>query len=151
MAERIEITVPDIGDFENVEIIDVLVKAGDDVEKETPLITLETDKAAMDIPSPASGKIVEMKVGNGDKVSEGTVIAVLDAAAAGADKAEPKSGPNAEEKPKQEEKVVEEEQDQPAPGKAQAVEEPREAVRPPADLPEINEAAFSRAHASPSV
>lgn len=55
MAERMEIKVPDIGDFENVEIIDVLVKAGDQVDVEAPLITLETDKAAMDVPAPVAG------------------------------------------------------------------------------------------------
>ena len=78
MATTVEIKVPDIGDFKDVEIIDVLVKVGDAVEKETPLITLETDKAAMDVPSAQAGTIKEMKVGNGDKVSEGSVIAVLE-------------------------------------------------------------------------
>ena len=78
MAKTVEIKVPDIGDFENVEIIDVLVKAGDTVEKESSLITLETDKAAMDVPAPQAGTIREMKVGNGDKVSEGDVIAILE-------------------------------------------------------------------------
>ncbi|HEX7029883.1 MAG TPA: dihydrolipoyl dehydrogenase [Gammaproteobacteria bacterium] len=79
MPSEIEIKVPDIGDFENVEIIDVLVKAGDAVEKETPLITLETDKAAMDVPAPQAGTIKEMKVKVGDKVSEGSVIAIVEA------------------------------------------------------------------------
>ena len=78
MAKTIDIKVPDIGDFENVEIIDVLVSAGDSVEEETPLITLETDKAAMDVPAPQAGTIKELKVGNGDKVSEGDVIATLE-------------------------------------------------------------------------
>ncbi|MDX1455847.1 MAG: dihydrolipoyl dehydrogenase [Gammaproteobacteria bacterium] len=79
MAKNIDIKVPDIGDFENVEIIDVLVKAGDKVEAESPLITLETDKAAMDVPAPQAGTITSLKVGTGDKVSEGDVIAVLEA------------------------------------------------------------------------
>ncbi|HEX7048341.1 MAG TPA: dihydrolipoyl dehydrogenase [Gammaproteobacteria bacterium] len=82
MSETIEIKVPDIGDFENVEVIDVLVKAGDSIEKESPLITLETDKAAMDVPAPQAGTIKEMKVKTGDKVSEGSVIAIVEVAEA---------------------------------------------------------------------
>jgi dihydrolipoamide dehydrogenase len=78
--KSIEIKVPDIGDFENVEIIDVLVAAGDNVEEESPLITLETDKAAMDVPAPQAGTIKELKVKTGDKVSEGDVIGTLEAA-----------------------------------------------------------------------
>ena len=77
MADKIEIKVPDIGDFDAVEVIDVLVSAGDEVEAEQGLITLETDKAAMDVPAPQAGRIDEMKVATGDKVSEGTVIALL--------------------------------------------------------------------------
>ncbi|HEX6928796.1 MAG TPA: dihydrolipoyl dehydrogenase [Gammaproteobacteria bacterium] len=108
MTRTTQIKVPDIGDFENVEIIDVLVKAGDAIEKETPLITLETDKAAMDVPAPEGGTIREMKVKVGDKVSQGSVIAVLEAAEAEAASAEEKqaeapkaepAGKKAEEKP----------------------------------------------------
>src|SRR5262245_53585179 len=84
---RIDLTVPDLGSFADVAVIDVLVKPGDVVEVDTPLITLETDKAAMDVPSTSAGKIVEIAVKAGDKVSKGTVIARLEAdgAAAGAD------------------------------------------------------------------
>ncbi len=74
-GESIEVKVPDIGDFEAVEIIEVLVSAGDDVDEESPLITLESDKATMDVPSPAKGTIEEITVKVGDKVSEGSVIA----------------------------------------------------------------------------
>jgi dihydrolipoamide dehydrogenase len=77
MSERKEIRVPDIGDFKDVEVIEVLVKAGDPVAVEDPLVTLETDKASMDVPAPFAGKLVELKVGKGDRVSEGDVIAVL--------------------------------------------------------------------------
>ena len=62
MAERIEITVPDIGEFTDVPVIEVLVAAGDTVEAEQSLITLESDKATMEVPAPAAGVIVEMKV-----------------------------------------------------------------------------------------
>jgi dihydrolipoamide dehydrogenase len=77
MSERKEIRVPDIGDFKDVEVIDVLVAAGDTVAPEEGLITLETDKASMDVPAPFGGKLVELKVGKGDRVSEGDVIAVV--------------------------------------------------------------------------
>jgi pyruvate/2-oxoglutarate dehydrogenase complex dihydrolipoamide acyltransferase (E2) component len=85
MADKIEVKVPDIGDFDEVEVIDVLVSEGDEVEEEQGLITLETDKAAMDVPAPQAGKIASLKVKAGDKVSEGTVIAVMEAADAGED------------------------------------------------------------------
>jgi dihydrolipoamide dehydrogenase len=79
MSERKEIRVPDIGDFKDVEVIEVLVAAGDTVAVEDPLVTLETDKASMDVPAPFAGKLVELKVGKGDRVSEGDVIAVVEA------------------------------------------------------------------------
>jgi len=77
----IEIKVPDIGNFKDVAVIEVSVKKGDSVEVEQALITLETDKATMDVPSPMAGKISEMKVKVGDKVSEGSVILMLEPAA----------------------------------------------------------------------
>jgi pyruvate dehydrogenase E2 component (dihydrolipoamide acetyltransferase) len=87
----VEVVVPDLGDFADVEVIEILVKPGDSVTAEQGLITLETDKATMDIPSPAAGKITALKVKPGDRVSAGTVIATLerdggaDAAAPAAD------------------------------------------------------------------
>ncbi|HET9844055.1 MAG TPA: biotin/lipoyl-containing protein, partial [Gammaproteobacteria bacterium] len=74
-----EIKVPNIGDFNDVEIIDVLVEPGQTIEREQSLITLETDKAAMDVPSPQAGTIQELKVKKGDKVSQGSVILLLEA------------------------------------------------------------------------
>ena len=73
-----EVVVPDLGDFADVEVIEVLVKPGDSVAAEQGLITLETDKATMDIPSPAAGKITAVKVKTGDRVSAGSVIAALE-------------------------------------------------------------------------
>ena len=73
----IEITVPDIGDFDEVEVIEILVNPGDIVTAEAPLITLESDKATMDIPSPSSGTIDTLLVSAGDKISEGSVIGTL--------------------------------------------------------------------------
>ena len=83
MSQTIEVKVPDIGDFKDIAIIEVAVKTGDPVEKEQPLITLETDKAAMEVPCPASGVVKEMKVKVGDKVSEGSVILLLEDAGSG--------------------------------------------------------------------
>jgi pyruvate dehydrogenase E2 component (dihydrolipoamide acetyltransferase) len=77
VAKTIDIVVPDLGDFEDVEVIEVLVSAGDSVDREDGLITLETDKAAMDVPAPDSGIVEELTVSNGDKVSSGTVIGKL--------------------------------------------------------------------------
>ncbi len=76
----IEIKVPDIGDFKEVEVIEVLVKAGDTVKEEQSLITVESDKASMEIPSSASGVVKELKVKVGDKVAEGSLILMLEAA-----------------------------------------------------------------------
>ena len=84
MANTIEIKVPDIGGHDNVPVIEVLVKAGDTVAKEQSLITLESDKATMEIPSSAAGVIRELKLKVGDEVSEGAVIAVLEVAGEGA-------------------------------------------------------------------
>jgi pyruvate dehydrogenase E2 component (dihydrolipoamide acetyltransferase) len=81
MASTTEVRVPDIGGFKDVDVIDVLVKAGQEIDKETPLVTLETEKAAMDVPAPAAGRIAEVKVNKGDKVSEGSVILLLESTA----------------------------------------------------------------------
>ncbi|MDE2311335.1 MAG: FAD-dependent oxidoreductase, partial [Betaproteobacteria bacterium] len=82
MSQIIEIKVPDIGDFKDVTVIEVMVKAGDNVEQEQSLITMETDKATMDVPSPAAGVVKAVKVKVGDKVSEGSVILLLKSRAA---------------------------------------------------------------------
>jgi len=90
MAETKQISVPDIGNFKDVNVVEVLVKAGDKVNAEDSLITLETDKATMDVPSPSAGVVREMKVKAGDKVSQGSVILLLESGdAAGAPAAQP--------------------------------------------------------------
>jgi dihydrolipoamide dehydrogenase len=81
MSQLIEVKVPDIGDFKNVEIIEVLVKPGDSVKKDDSLISLESDKATMEVPSSHSGVVKELKIKVGDKVSEGAIVLVLDAVA----------------------------------------------------------------------
>ncbi|WP_102797224.1 dihydrolipoyllysine-residue acetyltransferase [Bowmanella denitrificans] len=80
-SQVIEVKVPDIGDAADVDVIDVLVAVGDKVEAETGLITLETDKATMDVPAPQAGTIKELKVKTGDKVSEGSLILLLEVGA----------------------------------------------------------------------
>ncbi len=140
MADLIEVKVPDIGDFDAVEIIEVLVAEGDTVEENQDLITLESDKAAMEIPSSHSGVIKELKVALGDKVAEGAVIAVLEAAG---------SAPAAvEEKP--------EASPAPAAPVETKVEVPKSAPAPaPAPVAASAQAATApsgkAAHASPSV
>src|SRR3954449_9453436 len=85
-----QVIVPDIGDFKSVEVIEVLVKPGDKVTKEQSLVTLESDKATMEIPSPAAGVVKELRLKVGDKVSQGSAILVLDAAEGAAPKDAPK-------------------------------------------------------------
>src|SRR4029079_695709 len=79
-----EVRVPDIGEFKEVPIIEVMVKAGDTIEAEQPLVPLESDKGSMEIPSPLGGVVQELKIKLGDRVSEGTVLLVLATNAAGA-------------------------------------------------------------------
>ena len=78
-----EIKVPDIGDFDEVPVIEIHVSPGDEVEVEQPLVTLESDKATMDVPSPEAGTVKEVLVSVNDKVSEGTPIVVLEGGARG--------------------------------------------------------------------
>ncbi len=132
-----KVLVPDIGNFKDVEIIEVMVKAGDVVNAEDALITLETDKATMDVPSPFSGVIKEMKVKVGDKVSEGSLIALVEASAEGA---KPAAAPKAPAAP------------QPARAPAPATPAPAPAAPAPA-LAAVSQVAApgGKAHASPSI
>ena len=84
MSKLIEVKIPDIGDFKNIPVIEVLVKPGDTVNKEDSLVTLESDKATMDIPAPAAGVVKTMSLKPGDKVSKGTLIQTLEESSAAA-------------------------------------------------------------------
>ncbi|HEY0665744.1 MAG TPA: dihydrolipoyl dehydrogenase [Gallionella sp.] len=95
MSQTIAIKVPDIGDFKDVAVIEVSVKVGDTIQAEQSLITLETDKAAMEVPSTAAGVVKELKVKVGDKVSEGAVIVMLETSAAAPAPAASKPAPQA--------------------------------------------------------
>jgi len=85
-----EVRVPDIGDFKDVPIIAVLVKAGDRIEQEQPIVTLESDKATVDVPAPAAGTVADVRVKVGDKVSEGSVLLILETAGKAAEPQKPK-------------------------------------------------------------
>ena len=82
MTVQVEIRVPDLGDFKEVAVIDILVKVGDVVEIDTPLVTLETEKATMDVPSSAAGRVEALHLAKGGKVKSGDLVAVLSAACA---------------------------------------------------------------------
>src|SRR4029434_5423053 len=85
----IEVKVPDIGDFKDVPVIEVLVKPGDKVAKEASLVTLESDKATMDVPSPVDGTVKEVTLKVGARVGEGTRILTVESGAAGAEAPKP--------------------------------------------------------------
>src|ERR1700733_13450528 len=156
MANTTQVLVPDIGGFKDVDVIDVLVKAGQEIDKETPMVTLETEKAAMDVPAPAAGRIAEVKVKKGDKVSEGSVILLLEntaQSAAAPDKpAAPEGAVLPEEAPAP--RAAAPKSEAPAAATATDSVRPQAAASPspaPRDAPPIDEKAFSTAHASPSV
>ncbi len=158
MATAIEVLVPDIGGFKDVSVIDVLVKDGQQVDKETPLITIETEKAAMDVPAPAAGRIAQVKLKQGDKVSEGSLILLLEPAAA-APAVEPSAATTGAAASATAAAVPGGEAPT-APPPAAAAQQPAAAsaaraapVSPPTArvAASIDEKAFSRAYASPSV
>ncbi len=99
MSNEVEVRIPDIGDFKDIPIIEILVKPGDSVAPEDPLITLESDKAALEVPSPTAGIVKEIKINVGDKVSQGTLILTLDAADTAAVAASAVKSPAAPAKP----------------------------------------------------
>jgi pyruvate dehydrogenase E2 component (dihydrolipoamide acetyltransferase) len=141
-AGVIPVKVPDIGDFKDVPVIEVFVKPGDAVKAEDSLVTLESDKATMDVPAPSAGTVKELKVKVGEKVSEGSVILTLETAAGGgagakaeAPAAAPAPTPAAPSS---------------APVEAAPATPPSKAAAAPAAAP-VDDAAFRGAHASPSV
>jgi pyruvate dehydrogenase E2 component (dihydrolipoamide acetyltransferase) len=138
MGSKIDIVVPDLGDFSDVEVIEILVSAGDAVAREDGLITLETDKATMEVPAPGGGTVEAISVNVGDTVSSGDVIGKMTVEVDDA--------------------VVVEKPAEPEPAVAAAPPPEKQAEAPAApaqqksrELPPIDEAGFSKAHASPSV
>jgi pyruvate dehydrogenase E2 component (dihydrolipoamide acetyltransferase) len=155
VATPIQVLVPDIGGFKDVDVIDVLVKDGQQIDKETPLITLETEKAAMDVPAPEAGKIAQVRIKKGDKVSEGSLILLLEPAAAGEPANLKASAPAAPVEAKKSTSAVPPATDQgQAPtsaGAATLATAAAAAVVAPRAAAVIDEQAFSKAHASPSL
>jgi pyruvate dehydrogenase E2 component (dihydrolipoamide acetyltransferase) len=145
MANVIDIVIPDLGDFSEVEVIEILVKLGEKVAREDGLITLETDKAAMDVPAPNNGVVEEISVAVGDTVSAGDIIGRL-----AVDVSDTVSvTPAIEADPMQGETTVVAPSPAPEASAAAAPSKPQPAVSK--SLPAIDEAGFSKAHASPSV
>jgi len=158
MAEMKDILVPDIGDFDGVEVIEILVSVGDAIAVEDPIASLESDKAAMEIPSPFAGIVKSIKINLGDNVSEGDLLisieatvdtsivdtSAVDTGAANTSATETNTKQAAEDKPS-------------ATNTAKAEQAPTAATSKPAQRPSptasisINEAGFKKAHASPSV
>jgi pyruvate dehydrogenase E2 component (dihydrolipoamide acetyltransferase) len=166
MAAPIQVVVPDIGGFKDVDVIEVLVKAGQQIEKEAPLITLETEKAAMDVPAPAAGRVAEVRLKQGDKVSEGSLILLLepaersaaDSSGAAQSTEAPGAAPSSAEKPSA---GMSSAAQRPPAARASTASAPsapqrREAndaaaIAAPSARAVIDEEAFSKAYASPSV
>lgn len=155
MPEVIQVRVPGLGEFTDVEVVEVAAAIGDEVAANDPLITLETDKAAMDVPSPLQGRVVSLAVGVGDRVNEGDVIAELEGEMpAEAETRAPavedvptaqKFGPSAVQPPSPPAPQSKSGMAPSAPAAAQ------QAFPAQATLPSIDEEGFSRAHASPAV
>src|SRR4051794_12847127 len=143
MGSLRDVLVPDIGDFKNIPVIEVLVKPGDRVKAEDSLITLESDKATMEVPAPFAGVVKELKIKTGDKVSEGAAILSLEISETGS--VAPATAPAAPQKPAPV-AVAPTQAAGPAPSAPQTLQRPL-----PAAPAIINEESFSRAHASPSV
>ncbi len=143
----IEVKVPDIGDFKDIPVIEVLVKPGDTVNVEDPLVTLESDKATMDVPAPAAGVVKDVKLKTGDRVSEGSLVLLLEAAEgapAAAPAAAPPPPPAASAAPAPVAAPV----PAPAPAASAAPVPPAPAASTAAPIDDV---AFVAAHASPSV
>ncbi|HYH43639.1 MAG TPA: biotin/lipoyl-containing protein, partial [Burkholderiales bacterium] len=166
MSETIEVKVPDIGDFKDVPVIEIFVKPGDSVKAEESLITVESDKSTMEVPSPVPGVVKELRVKLGDKVSKGSLVVVLDAADAGGGDEKPaaaggaqekqpapsggqktEAAASAAEKPKSADAAAEK-APTPAPARSAGTQAAGRASAPSAP---VDEAAFGKAHASPSV
>ncbi|MDD9821724.1 MAG: 2-oxo acid dehydrogenase subunit E2 [Gammaproteobacteria bacterium] len=172
MPDTVEIEVPDIGDFDAVEVIEVLVSAGQTVAAEDPLVTLESDKATMDIPAPCAGVITELRVAVGEMVAQGTAVAVLaaegaaDAGAAPAEDTATAPSPQPSQPPAQPESPAATETPQlespaetpqsesaAAPSPQPSPEKPpADSHRPPLTLPPpVERAGVAPPHASPGV
>jgi pyruvate dehydrogenase E2 component (dihydrolipoamide acetyltransferase) len=160
MASLIEVRVPDIGDFKDVEIIEVAVQPGDTVAAEATLITLETEKATMDVPSTAAGIVRELKVSRGGRVSQGDLIALIEAEAGASagpseQRVDSEAAPAAARAPSRPAADVTPAADTSAARKSATAAATNAAtaatVARPAGSPVVDEPGFARSHASPSI
>ena len=163
MADVMEVRVPDIGDVDSVDVVEVLVSVGDTVDADDSLITLESDKASMEVPSPAAGTVKQLKIAEGDQVATDAVILLLETSGdsgstESAPASEPEPASKSESEPDPEPKSKPEPEPEPEPESEQS--EPKAApsasehggsgeLRPLDE--DVDEAAFSKAYASPSV
>ena len=155
-TRRETVRVPDIGDMDEVDVVEVLVSVGDRVEVEDPLITLESDKASMDVPSPMAGEVVEVAVAVGDAVGEGDAILTLEveevreAGSAEEEGSEETEGEEGDEKQAREREAPEEDDGESEKPRGRRTTPPSPRAGKPT-LPPIDEEAFERAYASPAV
>ena len=143
MSEMVQVKVPDIGDFDEVEIIEVLVAVGDEIAEEDSLITVESDKATMEIPSSHSGTVKEVKVNVGDKISEGGLLVIVESSAAAEVKEEATAAEPAA--------VEEEAKSEPASSRTPAPAAMPVVESKPSPTISIDPVSFKSAHASPAI
>jgi pyruvate dehydrogenase E2 component (dihydrolipoamide acetyltransferase) len=161
MARQVEVRVPDMGDFKDVAVVDVLIKPGDTIEADAPLVTLETEKATMDVPSTAAGVVEKVHVTKSSKVNPGDVVVTVrsqeEAAAAAAEKPPGASADEAQAKaappsPPAPAPAAPRAAPPSTPAEERAPEPQSPSAAPPAKAPPVfNELGFSKAHAGPSV
>ncbi len=155
MSAPVEVLVPDIGGFADVSVIDVLVADGQEIAKETPLITIETEKAAMDVPAPAAGRVRQVRLKRGDKVSQGSLILLLEPDAGGGDADAAATAPASPPPPRVATPTGTATAAATGTGAAAAAAGSAAVSATPGSRPAatvvVDEAAFSRAHASPSI
>jgi pyruvate dehydrogenase E2 component (dihydrolipoamide acetyltransferase) len=155
VSAPVEVLVPDIGGFADVSVIDVLVADGQEIAKETPLITIETEKAAMDVPAPAAGRVRQVRLKRGDKVSQGSLILLLEPDAGGGDADAAATAPASPPPPRVATPTGTATAAATGTGAAAAAAGSAAVSATPGSRPAatvvVDEAAFSRAHASPSI
>ena len=148
LVDSIDIKIPDLGDFDSIEVIEILVKEGDNVENEASLITLETDKATMDIPSPRDGRVTTLNIKIGDKVKQGDLIGRM-----AVSNIPEKEIDNSHVEPSTEDKSIKIDEKELPPNQIDThfAASVSTSIVSAGKIPNINEKSFSSAHASPSV
>ncbi len=150
MPSEIAIKIPDIGDFSEVEVIEILVAPGDRINEEDPILTLESDKATMEVPSPAAGIVRELKVATGDQVSEGTLVAILESADDSSDSEVEPAG-EAAVKPAEEKETANTDPAMPPPPPEPLTPEPVPDAPPTTLPPPAQKSGSAVPHASPGI